>query len=267
MAAESEEAGGGEAIRVRLNYDPLALFASEVRTDADGHAFEGRATENVVLDLPMQLLQASADGNGGDLPLILQKDGQGRLYYRLGLRHAPTELRLDAAALGFTIERVYEAVDDPADVRRDEDGVWRIRAGARVRVKLTMVAPARRVHVALVDPLPAGLKILNPELAVTENPREEPDRNRGRWWGKLVSASEPARRAGRGHHAIPVGRCLPIQLHGQGHDPRPIRGAPKPSPRRCSRRRPSEGREPIGSLSRWTKSERRSVLRSERGPA
>jgi uncharacterized protein YfaS (alpha-2-macroglobulin family) len=31
-----------------------------------------------------------------------------------------------------------------------------------------MVAQARRYHVALVDPLPAGLEILNPELAVTE---------------------------------------------------------------------------------------------------
>ena len=31
-----------------------------------------------------------------------------------------------------------------------------------------MVAQARRYHVALVDPLPAGLEILNPGLAVTE---------------------------------------------------------------------------------------------------
>ena len=31
-----------------------------------------------------------------------------------------------------------------------------------------MVAQARRYHVALVDPLPAGLEILNSELAVTE---------------------------------------------------------------------------------------------------
>ncbi|MDE0030652.1 MAG: hypothetical protein OXU42_14760, partial [Deltaproteobacteria bacterium] len=150
---------------------------------AGGHAFEGRSTENVALGLPMQYLQTSADETDGDLPLILQKEGQGRLYYRLGLRYAPLDLRLDAADRGFTVERVYEAVDDPADVRRDEDGVWRIRAGARVRVKLLMAAPSRRVHVALVDPLPAGLEILNPELAVTGNLGDEPNRNRGRWWG------------------------------------------------------------------------------------
>ena len=150
---------------------------------AGGHAFEGRSTENVALGLPMQYLQTSADETDGDLPLTLQKEGQGRLYYRLGLRYAPLDLRLDAADRGFTVERVYEAVDDPADVRRDEDGVWRIRAGARVRVKLRMAAPSRRVHVALVDPMPAGLEIQNPELAVTGDLGDEPNRNRGRWWG------------------------------------------------------------------------------------
>jgi hypothetical protein len=33
-----------------------------------------------------------------------------------------------------------------------------------------MVTPARRYHVALVDPLPAGLEPINPELAVSETP-------------------------------------------------------------------------------------------------
>ncbi len=149
---------------------------------AGGHTFEGRSTEIVNLDLPMQFLQEGATEANGDLPLVLQKDGQGRLYYRLGLRYAPQDLSLAPADHGFAVERVYEAVDDPADVRRDEDGAWHIRAGARVRVRITMAAPSRRVHVALVDPLPAGLEILNPELAVTGNLPQDPDQNRRRWW-------------------------------------------------------------------------------------
>ena len=150
---------------------------------AGGHAFEGRSAENVNLDVPMQYIQDSATGADGEVPLILQKEGEGRLYYRLGLRYAPTDLRLDPADHGFTVERIYEAVDDAGDVRRDEDGVWHIRAGARVRVKLTMAAPSRRVHVALVDPLPAGLEILNPELAVTGDLPQDPSSSRGgRWW-------------------------------------------------------------------------------------
>ena len=147
---------------------------------AAGQAFQGRSAENVNLDLPMQFIQESATNADGDLSLILQKEGQGRLYYRLGLRYAPTDLTLDPADQGFTVERIYEAVDDPEDVRRDEDGVWHIRAGARVRVKLTMAAPSRRVHVALVDPLPAGLEILNPELAVTAELPLDPNSSLGR---------------------------------------------------------------------------------------
>ncbi|MFN3307987.1 MAG: hypothetical protein ACK44E_02165, partial [Anaerolineales bacterium] len=53
------------------------------------------------------------------------------------------------------------------DVYQDAQGRWHIRAGARVRVRLTLVADSRRYHVALVDPLPAGLEILNPALAIT----------------------------------------------------------------------------------------------------
>src|SRR4029434_6231251 len=102
------------------------------------------------------------------------KEGSGRLYYRIGLNYAPTDLNLRAADFGFTVERSYEAVDDPRDVAREADGSWHIKAGARVRVRLTMVAPARRYHVALVDPLPAGFETLNPTLATTESIPNDP---------------------------------------------------------------------------------------------
>ncbi len=98
----------------------------------------------------------------GASDLVLAKEGPGRLYYRIGLRYAPESLVLEPLDRGFTVERAYEGVDDPKDVRRDDDGTWRIRAGARVRVRLTMVAPVRRYHVALVDPLPAGLEPTEP---------------------------------------------------------------------------------------------------------
>jgi uncharacterized protein YfaS (alpha-2-macroglobulin family) len=131
-----------------------------------------------------------ADAPGGPQQnLTIQKEGTGRLYYRIGMQYAPSSLKLAAADYGFTVERRYEAVDDPADVRRDADGTWRVRAGAKVRVKLSLYAPARRYHVALTDPLPAGLEALNPSLAVTEfvpqeSRVEEGGRSgrRGWWW-------------------------------------------------------------------------------------
>jgi uncharacterized protein YfaS (alpha-2-macroglobulin family) len=148
---------------------------------AGEHKFKGRTTERFNVNVPMRYLAESRDAQN----LILNKEGAGRLYYRLGMQYAPKSLMLAAADYGFAIERAYEAVDKPDDVRREADGTWHIKAGAKVRVRLTMVAPARRYHVALVDPLPAGLEAMNPELAVTGSvPRDEKAQNadRGWWW-------------------------------------------------------------------------------------
>jgi uncharacterized protein YfaS (alpha-2-macroglobulin family) len=100
----------------------------------------------------------------------LQKAGTGRLYYRLGLSYAPADLKLDARDEGFVVDRVYEAVNDPGDVRRDKDGVWHIKPGAMVRVRMTMVADTNHTNMALVDALPAGFEALNPALAASPRP-------------------------------------------------------------------------------------------------
>ncbi len=122
--------------------------------------FKGRTTDQHRIDIPMSFL---VDREKSDL--LLQKDGAGRLYYRVGLRYAPNDLMLEAASYGFEVKRTYAGVDDPNDVRRDDDGTWRFKAGARIRVQLSMVNTARRYHVALVDPLPAGLEPINAALA------------------------------------------------------------------------------------------------------
>jgi alpha-2-macroglobulin len=125
--------------------------------------FAGREVDFKQIDVPMNyLVQQNGAAN-----LILNKQGAGRLYYRIGMKYAPKNLKLAPADYGFEVTRKYEAIDEPEDVKQNADGSWTIKAGARVRVRLSMVAPTRRYHVALVDPLPAGLEILNPELAVT----------------------------------------------------------------------------------------------------
>jgi uncharacterized protein YfaS (alpha-2-macroglobulin family) len=140
--------------------------------------FKGRSTDRQQVNVPMRYLV----DQGGAQNLIISKDGAGRLYYRIGMNYAPSDLNLKPADYGFTVERVYEAVDDPKDVARDSDGTWHIKAGARVRVRLTMVATARRYHVALVDPLPAGFEALNPSLATMGSiPRDEKQSGAGEY--------------------------------------------------------------------------------------
>jgi uncharacterized protein YfaS (alpha-2-macroglobulin family) len=144
------------------------------------HAYEGRTIQRQHTLVPMSEL-------GGDPDVVVAKDGPGRLYYRLGLRYAPDDLVLDPRDEGFVVDRVYEAVDDPADVSRDADGTWRIAPGAMVRVRVTMVADANRTNMVLVDPLPAGLEAVNPGLAASPRPPADPNEQQGRglpeWYG------------------------------------------------------------------------------------
>ena len=148
---------------------------------AGDHAFRGRSTDYAQINVAMKDVVSHDKSN-----LTIQKDGTGRLYYRIGMKYAPASLKLEPADFGFVVERTYEGADDAKDVTRAADGTWHIKAGARVRVKLKMMNENRRYHVALVDPLPAGLEPMNPALAVTgpipQDPNEQKARGRYWWW-------------------------------------------------------------------------------------
>jgi uncharacterized protein YfaS (alpha-2-macroglobulin family) len=135
-------------------------------TYAAEHSFQGRSIDRQHTLVPMSDLH-------GDPAVVLQKSGTGRLYYRLGLTYAPSSLAVDARDEGFVVDRRYEAVGDPGDVRRGADGVWHIKPGAMVRVRVTMVADTNHTNMALVDPLPAGLEAVNPALAASPRPPEK----------------------------------------------------------------------------------------------
>jgi uncharacterized protein YfaS (alpha-2-macroglobulin family) len=146
--------------------------------------FSGRNTNQTSTLVPMSEL-ASQSG-----PVVMQKIGKGRMYYRLGLRYAPKSLSLEANDQGFGVERSYEAVDGDGDVTRDAAGIWYVKAGARVRVNVTMIAKARRYHVALVDPLAggfepiqAGLHVTSPQTAPSQPPACPTCFAKRMWWG------------------------------------------------------------------------------------
>ncbi|HEY5933856.1 MAG TPA: alpha-2-macroglobulin family protein, partial [Kofleriaceae bacterium] len=118
-----------------------------------------------------------APGSTHDLALV--KEGPGRLYYRVGITYAPKQTQLPALDAGFVVRRSYTAVDDPADVKREADGRWKIRLGAKVLVTLEALNTTRRHNVAFVDPLPAGFEAVNENLATAE--RTAPARDDSRW--------------------------------------------------------------------------------------
>ncbi|TVQ96601.1 MAG: hypothetical protein EA398_15795 [Deltaproteobacteria bacterium] len=147
------------------------------------HPFGERSTERHVTRVPMHHLHEGASVQR----VVLQRDGSGRMYYRLGLRYAPLNHDLAALSQGFTVSRSYVGMDDEDAVRRTEDG-WEIEAGARVRVELTMTLTGRRTHVALLDWLPAGLEPIDTALAVSErdaalSPLAGSSTPGAWWWG------------------------------------------------------------------------------------
>jgi hypothetical protein len=125
--------------------------------------FQGYTTDRFETHIPMAALPQTAEN------LTVGKQGSGALYYRIGLRYAPANVALAPSDQGFAVSRIFEAVDAPADVRREADGAWLVRAGARVRVRVRMIATDRRYHVALTCPLPAGFETVNPDLRGSES--------------------------------------------------------------------------------------------------
>ncbi|MBK8169727.1 MAG: Ig-like domain-containing protein [Sandaracinaceae bacterium] len=126
--------------------------------------FHGRSSR--VLDAQIPMVDLLARG-ARTSDFVIAPSGEGRVYYRLGLRYAPTDLRMPAESQGFTVSRTYEPIDSPGSVRRDNDGTWHIQNEANVRVRVTLIVPDDRYDVAVDDPLPAGLEATNMTFATS----------------------------------------------------------------------------------------------------
>ena len=139
--------------------------------------FKGRDTELRQVSLPMDWLYTEEPSR-----IHVQREGEGRMYYRLGFDYVPNDLRIDPLDRGFAVERSYRGLDDPDDVWLDAEGHWHVKLGARVQINVTMTAPGARHHVKLVSPLPAGLEFLNPALKGTEAFDDPNARGRYYWY-------------------------------------------------------------------------------------
>lgn len=84
------------------------------------------------------------------LPVILQRKGQGRLYYRLGAEWAPNQTDLPAREQGFSITRQLRTSTGAASTR--------VAAGEPIAMDITITSRTRVRYVVLDLPLPAGLE-------------------------------------------------------------------------------------------------------------
>ncbi|CAF4878114.1 unnamed protein product, partial [Rotaria sp. Silwood2] len=68
-----------------------------------------RTTNTHTVNIPMKVIlspSSSDTSNNNNKNLIMQKDGNGRLYYRIALNYAPSNLQLNAVNYGFKVARI-----------------------------------------------------------------------------------------------------------------------------------------------------------------
>lgn len=127
--------------------------------------FKGYSTDSKVMKIPMNFLSSvekkqTKDKDQDTKELIIQKEGPGRLYYRLAMNYAPEELSIDAVCNGFEVIRTYQAGEPDVSVKKDSDGLWHFPKGKLIRVVIGIRTKYNRYNVAIVDKLVMEYMIL-----------------------------------------------------------------------------------------------------------
>jgi len=125
---------------------------------AGERAFRGRSTDRAHLEIPMNMLAGPQATS-----VTLAKAGPAASTTAWGFGTPRRASRSRRSIAGSPWSAATRRFDAPADVVREADGGWRIKAGARVRVRLDAGRRgARGTTWRWSHPLPAGLEPLNP---------------------------------------------------------------------------------------------------------
>jgi alpha-2-macroglobulin len=100
-----------------------------------------------------------AAGDSVTLPVIMTTNG-GPAYVTLTVQELRRERPVALEQRGLVVERWYERVTDGRTVNEVDEGDL-------VRVRLRITAPTDREFVAVEDPLPAGLEVVDTKLRTT----------------------------------------------------------------------------------------------------
>jgi len=132
---------------------------------------KGHTTDSFQFEIPMGTLFEASKLKQGCAELLVQKEGVGRLYYRLSLSYTPKNLRVEATGNGFTLNRTYQKLSDKTLLNFfTKEGSCTVKKGELILVKLHMQVEHRQYNVVLVDKLPAGFEVENPALKNVQVP-------------------------------------------------------------------------------------------------
>ena len=159
------------------------------RVQLSGREILSRSFQGRSLQTGSTEVAADRFPSGRTLPLQIQKEGDGRLYYTMRLR-TYTSGPVDARSQGLSVERQLQRLDDsgtPVGEWRTVGGGERsLPPGALVRIRLRVTSPTSRSYVVVDDALPAGLEAVNTAFATADAQLEErAETGTGTWWGSF----------------------------------------------------------------------------------
>jgi uncharacterized protein YfaS (alpha-2-macroglobulin family) len=140
--------------------------------DSDARAVRVRSRGRTLLDqragvtdsaaaVPLTgLLERGRDGHTQLRLRLSTSSGDAPVYYALTVSEVPARPPVTPDARGVSVERWYERFDNGAPVTA-------VKEGDLVRVRLRVTVPADREFVAVEDPLPAGLEVVDLGLATS----------------------------------------------------------------------------------------------------
>lgn len=104
-------------------------------------------------DLKVRGKTMPLDDKLAKVPLQLDKQGEGRLYYQTRMTYAPADPNAKARDEGLA---VFKSLSVPADGKRPQE----FKAGETYKVSLTVVSPHDRRFVVVNDAVPAGFEVV-----------------------------------------------------------------------------------------------------------
>lgn len=118
------------------------------------------------------------DYASGQNEVIVQRNGEGRLYYGVRMNYAPKGV-MPAKDNGIKVQKVYTTMDGKV-VKNGK-----FKQGVDYKVTLTVTMPYQRNFVVVDDPVPAGFRVLDATFDTESSAVREatgPSGNQRHWW-------------------------------------------------------------------------------------
>ncbi|MGE5344268.1 MAG: alpha-2-macroglobulin family protein [Candidatus Omnitrophota bacterium] len=125
---------------------------------------------------------------GETIQAAFQKQGGGTLYYLFRMTYAPAG-NVEAMDRGFRVEKTYKKLDGtPVGNNTNNNNTNIFEAGEKYLVEVTVHTTMERSFVMLSDPIPAGLKVVNPNFetsSAVDLAKTTRDNEWNAYWGKF----------------------------------------------------------------------------------